>query len=112
MISFGWSDGRPRPSLWWCGTRSVQKLLRYASFNDSDSVPIFFSPAAFFSLYFFTHAAKLFPDDVSFPVNARTTTSEEAMRTFLAMPFGKFGSPPKYAESRADHGLENFRLSL
>jgi len=33
-------------------------------------MPTFFSPAAFFSQYFFTQAAKLFPAAVYLPVNA------------------------------------------
>ena len=38
-------------------------------------MPMFFSPAAFFSLYFFTQAAKLLPAAVSRPVKARPAIS-------------------------------------
>jgi hypothetical protein len=47
----------------------------YPSSKDSDSIPMFFSPAAFFSRYFFTQAAKLLPAAVSFPVKATAAIS-------------------------------------
>src|ERR1700733_2601853 len=43
--------------------------------RDSASMPILVSPAAFLSLYFFTHAAKLLPAAVSRPVKASAATS-------------------------------------
>jgi hypothetical protein len=36
---------------------------------------MFFSPAAFFSLYFFIQASQLLPAAVSLPVNARAAMS-------------------------------------
>lgn len=47
----------------------------YSSAKDSDSIPMFFSPAAFFSRYFFTQAAKLLPAAVSLPVKPRAAIS-------------------------------------
>ena len=43
--------------------------------SGSGSMPIFFSPAAFLALYLFTHASKLFPAAVSFPVKAKAAIS-------------------------------------
>jgi hypothetical protein len=58
------------------------------SSSGSESIPIFFSPAAFFSQYFFTHASKLFPAAVSFPEKASAATSAYAMRSLSSRPFG------------------------
>ena len=47
----------------------------HSSSSDSASMPMFFSPAAFFSQYFFTQASKLLPAAVSLPVNERAAMS-------------------------------------
>jgi len=60
--------GRPRP----CSSYS----------SGSGWSAISFSPAAFFSLYFFTHASQLLPAAVSRPVNARAAISEYAIEIF------------------------------
>ena len=49
-------------------------LLNQSSFSGLNSM--FFSPARFFSQYFFTHASQLFPAAGSRPVNARPAISE------------------------------------
>ena len=53
------------------GPRLIRKnYSRVAGCN-----PMFFSPAAFFSLYFFIQASQLFPAAVSLPVKARAAMS-------------------------------------
>src|SRR5579864_1658435 len=47
-----------------------------------------FSPAAFFSAYFFIQASQLFPAAVSRPVKARAAISEYGIPTFWLESFG------------------------
>jgi hypothetical protein len=55
------------------------KEVRYS--RDSEAIPMFFSPAAFLSLYFLTQAAKLLPAAVSRPVKAIAAISLYGIET-------------------------------
>ncbi len=62
--------GRPKAAALNQRTPASVQLFKRSYSSDSGSMAMFFSPAAFFSLYFFTHASKLLPAAVSRPVKA------------------------------------------
>src|ERR1051326_3821513 len=67
--------------------RSARDLKRTYS-SASAWIPIFFSPAAFFSQYLRTQASNLFPAAVSRPLKANAAISEYGMDTFWSASLG------------------------
>src|SRR5258708_36795433 len=57
--------------------------------SASACIPMFFSPAAFFSQYLRTQASKLFPAAVSRPLKASAAISEYGMEIFWSASLGK-----------------------